>query len=260
MAGKDRKKELARQRYERQQAHRAAEEAAAKRRSVIGAAVATAVVVLGVAGAAYAITKGGEDGPEDDPTVAAPTAKPGECLYTEPASGEKAVKDVGMPPAKPAYDKDVKATVKTSAGELTFTLDGKKAPCTVNSFAHLAKEKYFDGTECHRLTDNVLQCGDPTAKGSGGPGYEFANENTEGAQYKKGVLAMANAGPGTNGSQFFIVYKDWDDLPADYSIFGTVSSGLDKVEAVAKAGSEPPNDGAPKKKVDIDSISIAKNG
>jgi len=257
VAGKDRKRELARQRYERQQARRAAEEAAAKRRSIIGGAVATAVVILGVAGAAYALTRDG-DKEAEDPTVAAPTAKPGECLYTEPASGEEAAKDVGKPPAKPAYDGEVKAKVKTSAGELTFTLDGKKAPCTVNSFAHLASEKYFDDTECHRLTDNVLQCGDPTGTGSGGPGYEFANENTEGAKYKKGVLAMANAGAGTNGSQFFIVYKDWDDLPPDYSVFGTVSSGLDKVEEIAKAGSEPEGDGKPKKKVEIESISIAK--
>ncbi|MEO3785129.1 peptidylprolyl isomerase [Actinocorallia sp. B10E7] len=253
MAGKDRKKELARRRYERQQAHRAAEEAAAKRRSLIGASVATAVVVLGVAGAAYAFTRDEEKA--DDPTVAAETPKPGECLYS--SEGE-AAKDVGAPPAKPVHDGDVEAKVKTSAGEFTFTLDGKKAPCTVNSFAHLAKEKYFDGTECHRLTDNVLQCGDPTGSGSGGPGYQFANENTEGARYKKGVLAMANAGPDTNGSQFFIVYKDWDDLPANYTVFGTVSSGLDKVEEIADAGSEPEGDGKPKKKVEIDSVSIAK--
>ena len=258
MAGKDRKKELARRRYERQEARRAAEAAADKRRGVIGAAVATAVVVLGVGGAAYAFTKGGDDELADDPTVAAQTAKPGECLYTEPASGEEAAKDVGLPPVKPAYDGDVKAEFKTSAGDLTFKLDGKNAPCTVNSFVHLAQEKYFDGTSCHRMTDNVLQCGDPTGSGSGGPGYEFANENTEGAKYKKGVLAMANAGAGTNGSQFFIVYKDWDDLPADYSVFGTVSSGLDKVEKVAEAGSEPEGDGAPKKKVEIEGVSIAK--
>lgn len=256
MAGKDRKKELARRRYERQEARRAAEAAADKRRGVIGAAVATAVVVLGVAGAAYAFTRDGEQA--DDPTVAAETAKPGECLYTEPENGEEAAKDVGLPPVKPAHDGDVEAKVKTSAGDLTFKLDGKNAPCTVNSFAHLAQEKYFDGTSCHRLTDNVLQCGDPTGSGSGGPGYEFANENTEGAKYKKGVLAMANAGAGTNGSQFFIVYKDWDELDPNFSVFGTVSSGLDEVEKVAEAGSEPEGDGAPKKKVEIEGVSIAK--
>ncbi|GAB2854044.1 hypothetical protein GCM10022221_62030 [Actinocorallia aurea] len=255
MAGKDRKKELARQRYERQVARREAEAKAARKRSVIGGAVATAVVILGVAGVAWWVTK--DDG-EGDTTAAAPTATaaPGECLYTE--AGE-ASKDVGLPPAKPAYETVVNASVKTTVGDLTFELDGEKAPCTVNSFAHLASEGYFDGTECHRLTENVLQCGDPSATGSGGPGYQFDNENTDGAVYKKGVLAMANAGAGTNGSQFFIVYKDWDDLPPDYSVFGTVTKGIEEVEKVGKAGSEPAGDGKPKTKVDIKSISIEKN-
>lgn len=257
MAGKDRKRELARQRYERQQARRAAEEAAAKRGRLVGGIVTAAVAVLAVAGGtAYALTRGDDEAKAKGGDKTKTVAKPGECLYED--ASEKAAKDVGKPAAKPAYDGAVEAAVKTSAGDLTFTLDGAKAPCTVNSFAHLASKGYFDGTECHRLTDNVLQCGDPTGSGSGGPGYQFANENTEGAKYKKGVLAMANAGAGTNGSQFFIVYKDWDDLPPDYSVFGTVSSGLDKVEEVAKAGSEPAGDGKPKKKVEIDSISIAK--
>ncbi|MCD0449000.1 peptidylprolyl isomerase [Actinocorallia sp. API 0066] len=252
MAGKDRKKELARQRYERQQARREAEQAAARRKSVVGGAVATAVVILGVAGGAWFFTR---DDSSDEP-LAAPTANPGECLYTP--KGE-ASKDVGTPPVVPAYEGPVDAVVNTSAGELTFTLDGEKAPCTVNSFTYLAEEGYFDGTSCHRLTDKVLQCGDPDATGMGGPGYEFANENTEGAQYKKGVLAMANAGADTNGSQFFIVYEDWDDLPPDYTVFGTVAKGIGEVEKIAKAGSEPAGDGKPKTKVEIKSISIEQN-
>ncbi|ROO84386.1 peptidyl-prolyl cis-trans isomerase B (cyclophilin B) [Actinocorallia herbida] len=253
MAGKDRKKELARQRVERQRARREAEAKAARKRSVIGGAVATAVVILGVAGVAWWVTK---DDSTVEPAAAAPSAAPGECLYTE--AGE-ASKEVSVPPAKPAYETAVNASVKTSVGDLTFSLDGAKAPCTVNSFAHLAAEGYFDDTECHRLTENVLQCGDPSATGSGGPGYQFANENTEGAVYKKGVLAMANAGADTNGSQFFIVYKDWDDLPPDYTVFGTVTKGLEEVEKVGKAGSEPAGDGKPKTKVEIKSISIEKN-
>lgn len=256
MAGKDRKKELARQRYDRQRARREAEAAAARKKSVIGGSVATAVVILGVAGLAWFVMK--DDGGDDTLAApsAAPTAAPGECLYTETGDASK---DVGLPPVKPAYDGAVDATVKTTVGDLTFSLDGEKAPCTVNSFAHLAAEGYFDGTSCHRLTENVLQCGDPSASGSGGPGYQFANENTEGAQYKKGVLAMANAGADTNGSQFFIVYKDWDDLPPDYTVFGTVTKGLEEVEKVGKDGSEPAGDGKPKTKVDIKSISIEKN-
>lgn len=261
MSGKDREKELARRRYERRQQQAAQQAAQARRAKIVGGVVAAAAVIAAGAGA-YIFTKD-----DDKSTTVAATdtaspgvspsaaAKPGECLY-EAAAGEKAAKDVGKPPVKPEYKGAVEATLKTSVGELKFDLDGAKAPCTVNSFAFLAKKGYFDKTECHRLTDKVLQCGDPAATGMGGPGYQFANENP--GKYTKGVLAMANAGAGTNGSQFFIVYEDWSDLPPDYSIFGKVSSGLDKIEEVAKAGSEPAGDGKPKKKVEINSISIAK--
>ena len=123
----------------------------------------------------------------------------------------------------------------------------------MNSFKHLAEAKYFDGTSCHRLTtDNifVLQCGDPTGTGSGGPGYQFGDENlpTEGADnYPAGTVAMANAGPGTNGSQFFLVYKD-TQLPPSYTIFGTITKGLDVVQKVADAGrtTNGAGDGKPK--------------
>ncbi|GAA3210239.1 peptidylprolyl isomerase [Actinocorallia longicatena] len=264
MAGKDRNKQLARERFERQQARRQAEEAKAKRQRMIGS-VAAAVVVIGAGAAAFALTRGDDD----DKTTVSPSAsttpsesaKPvaaGECAFTPDG---KAAKDVGLPAAKPTAKGDVQATLKMNIGDVKVELDGKNAPCTVSSFQYLAGKGYFDKTKCHRMTPNVLQCGDPSATGSGGPGYKFANENTKDAKYKKGVLAMANSGADTNGSQFFIVYKDWDDLPADYTVFGKVTGGMDKIEAVAAKGIEPADatgNTAPKQKVEINSVTIAK--
>jgi peptidyl-prolyl cis-trans isomerase B (cyclophilin B) len=107
----------------------------------------------------------------------------------------------------------------------------------------------------------VLQCGDPTATGSGGPGYTFADENLAGAKYPAGTVAMANGGPNTNGSQFFLVYKNSTGLQPKYSPFGTIVSGLNIIQNVAKAGSDnatAPGDGHPKRKVTIESVTIKK--
>ena len=128
--------------------------------------------------------------------------------------------------------------VTTSRGPMTFALDRAKAPCTVNSFRYLAGKKYYDGTPCHRVTTGanfgVLQCGDPGGTGGGGPGYTLRRRGHPDLKYTKGVLAMANSGPNTNGSQFFIVYRD-TQLP-NYTVFGTVTKGLTVAEAVAKGG------------------------
>jgi peptidyl-prolyl cis-trans isomerase B (cyclophilin B) len=256
VAGKDRKKELARQRYERQQQRRRAQEARARRIRIIGV-VAGVAVIAGGAGGFVAFTG------KDDKSGADPQAKASGCTYTKAATDKGAPKDLGTPPAKPAQTGAVQATVKTSQGDLGITLDGAKAPCTTNSFAFLAQKKYFEKTECHRLSTSeglkMLQCGDPTGTGQGGPGYQFADENLEGATYPKGTLAMANSGPGTNGSQFFLVYGD-SQLPPSYSVFGKITSGLDVLEKVAKAGVSKPGEdgtGAPKKKVEIQSVAIA---
>uniref|UniRef100_UPI0005BADD8F peptidylprolyl isomerase n=1 Tax=Nocardia thailandica TaxID=257275 RepID=UPI0005BADD8F len=126
----------------------------------------------------------------------------------------------------------------TTCGTIDLALDAAAAPRTVNSFAFLAGEGYFDHTRCHRLTTEgiyVLQCGDPTASGRGGPGYRFPDENLAGATYPAGTVAMANAGPGTNGSQFFLVYRD-SRLPPNYTPFGRVTAGLDVLTGVAAAG------------------------
>jgi peptidyl-prolyl cis-trans isomerase B (cyclophilin B) len=203
------------------------------------------------------------------------------CKYPSDSSASSD-KKVDAPPAKPAVTGTTKATMKTSAGDIDLTLDASKAPCTVNSFVSLAKQGYFDATSCHRLTTSgiyVLQCGDPTGTGTGGPGYSFADElagaealatdqaatkqyqdagqNTIVKNYAAGTLAMANAGPDTNGSQFFLVYAD-SPLPADYAVFGTIgTSGLDVLNTVAKAGTDTgQSDGKPKTAVDITSVSV----
>ncbi|MFI0356635.1 peptidylprolyl isomerase [Actinomadura sp. 9N407] len=257
MAGKDRKKELARQRYERQQQRRRAQEARARRIKIIGV-VAAVVVVAGGAGGFVAFT--GEDDKSD---TVKPQAKADGCAYTKAADDKGAPKDLGTPPAKPVNTGPVQATMKTSQGDLGITLDGAKAPCATNSFTYLAQQKYFNDTECHRLSASeglkMLQCGDPTGSGMGGPGYQFADENIEGATYPKGTIAMANSGPGTNGSQFFLVYGD-SQLPPSYTVFGKITKGLDMLEKVAKAGvTKPGQDGTgpPKKKVEIQSVAIA---
>jgi peptidyl-prolyl cis-trans isomerase B (cyclophilin B) len=152
------------------------------------------------------------------------------------------------------------ATIVTNCGTITVALDGKHAPHTVNSFVFLAGKHYFDNTKCHRLTTSgifVLQCGDPTGTGTGGPGYEFRDENLTGATYPAGTVAMANAGAGTNGSQFFFVYAD-TQLSPNYTPFGRVTAGLDILKTIAAKGSTPPGDGAPNQPVVITSFTTAK--
>ena len=132
-------------------------------------------------------------------------------------------------------------------GEVTITLDRAKAPCTVNSFVSLADQGYFDNTKCHRLADSgifVLQCGDPTGTGNGGPGYEFANETDGTESYTEGVVAMANGGPGTNGSQFFLVWADSTSLDQtpNFTIFGKMNkASRDVVASMAGEGQDGSN-------------------
>ncbi|MEV0358582.1 peptidylprolyl isomerase [Nocardia sp. NPDC050697] len=153
------------------------------------------------------------------------------------------------------------ATLNTTCGPLTLELDGAAAPRTVNSFAFLAGQRYFDHTACHRITTDgifVLQCGDPTASGTGGPGYRFPDENLAGAVYPAGTVAMANAGPGTNGSQFFLVYRD-SQLPPNYTPFGRVTAGLELLNGIAAAGVlGGGGDGAPAVPVVLDNVVVAK--
>lgn len=206
------------------------------------------------------------------PKFVAPADLGANCQYLpadKPAKTiEKQMPRAGKVPTDVAT---LTASVKTSQGNIGLVLDNAKAPCTVNSFASLAQGGYFDNTVCHRMTGggglSVLQCGDPTATGSGGPGYQFDNEYPTN-QYKPGdpaaetpviypagTLAMANAGPGTNGSQFFMVYKD-SKLPPQYTAFGTIDkTGMDTLAKIAKNGIKPgprgAGDGTPAQEVKI---------
>ncbi|WP_119730787.1 peptidylprolyl isomerase [Thermomonospora amylolytica] len=260
MAGKDRKKELARQRYLRQQARREAEARKARRIRVVGSAVAVALLAGGGFGIVALV--GGDEGAKADPAASTPPPEDGKpkqeialqkvsvsgeegggsakCKYPDSDNDQGAPKNLDKPPATAVYGGKVTATLKTSLGDVKIEMDADKAPCTVNSFAHLAEEKFFENVKCHRLTTaaslKVLQCGDPTGSGAGGPGYRFANENTKGAKYTRGVVAMAHSmEPDSNGSQFFIVHGD-SELPADYTIFGKITSGMDVIDKVAQAG------------------------
>jgi peptidyl-prolyl cis-trans isomerase B (cyclophilin B) len=183
------------------------------------------------------------------------------CDY--PADQFGAAKENEPPPSAPTVAGEVTATVATTIGDMTFTLDADKAPCTVNSFVSLAQQNYFNGTHCHRMTTQgifVLQCGDPTASGTGGPGYTIPDELDGSEAYPAGTLAMAKtSAPDSGGSQFFIVYED-TQLPPDYTVFGTVDEAtVAAISQVASQGTDDsngPGDGAPKQDVEIETVTI----
>lgn len=256
MAGKrDRERRLARERLARQEQRRV-HQAHKVRVRAIATGVVCVVAALGVGGYFLLGTGGSSSSASSDAT-----AKPApSCTYTKSGT---AARKVSLPSSTPDYKATYQATIATNRGTIVIDLANSKATCTVNSFVSLAKQSYFNNTKCHRLTTSgiyVLQCGDPTGTGEGGPGYEFGNENLTGAKYTAGVVAMANTGQAnSNGSQFFLVYKNSTTLPASYTPFGTIEQGLPVIQAIAKAGSNNANgtgDGAPKESVEIKSVTI----
>ncbi|MBP2368720.1 peptidylprolyl isomerase [Pseudonocardia parietis] len=279
MATNEQRREAAKRKLAAQQANRAQQAEKRKRNTTI-AAVATVLVVALVASGVYLLTSAWA-GPDDaDPAAAAqgggpdtsglpavplpqrPTALPASVNCEYPASPDPASKPVDPPAGgQVSAEGTVPATVTTSAGTIDLTLDRALAPCTVNSFTHLVEQGYFADTSCHRLTTSpglqVLQCGDPTGQGSGGPGYSFADEVFPELTYGRGLLAMANAGPGTNGSQFFMIYGD-AQLPPNYTVFGSIGpEGLATLDEVAKGGeSTGSGDGTPNIPVDIQSATV----
>ncbi|RKS77740.1 peptidyl-prolyl cis-trans isomerase B (cyclophilin B) [Motilibacter peucedani] len=281
MAGSSkRERQLARERYVRQQQRRAQQRARRRQRQqVLGAVVAVVAVLAGVAFIGFLVRDGGDD----DTGAAGAVSSPQASTSTESSAPPVAIPVAGCTDAtakaveKPSFSKEpaltvaktsYTATLATNCGDVVLTLDGAKAPRTVNSFAFLAGKKYFDGTACHRLTTSgiyVLQCGDPSATGSGTPGYSFPDENLPAKTstvYKAGTVAMANSGPGTNGSQFFLVYKD-STLGPNYSVFGTITKGLDVLTKVAGAGSDSSNgegDGKPNQPVVLQTVTVKKAG
>jgi cyclophilin family peptidyl-prolyl cis-trans isomerase len=164
----------------------------------------------------------------------------------------------GPPPMCIDPAKSYTATMVTSKGTLTIALDAASAPKTVNNFVFLARYHYFDGIAFHRIIPGfVIQGGDPEGSGRGGPGYRFEDELPKPGRYELGSLAMANAGPNTNGSQFFIISGSAGvRLPPQYSLFGKVVSGMDVVSALDAVGS--PGAGTPRERVTIESVTITE--
>ena len=287
MAGsRERERRRARERHEQQREMRRARQRKLRQRFGIGLAVAC---VLGLAaGLTIAFTGGSTPAAAKKPAAtpsasasasASATATTSAAAVTEPAthctytSTDSAGKP-SLPTTAPNYKAAYTATINTNLGKIVINLANSKATCTVNSFVHLAETNFWNNTQCHRVSDSdglyILQCGDPTAAasqklscssttlGSGGPGYQFDDENLTGATYKAGTVAMANSGANTNGSQFFLVFKD-TSLSASYTPFGTITSGLDILQNVAKAGTSctfSAGGGVPKEKVVINSVTI----
>jgi peptidyl-prolyl cis-trans isomerase B (cyclophilin B) len=234
--------------------------------SVLPAALAV-VATLSLAGCGS--ESGASEAADTTPTGSTSSASPAEasatadavsCDYPEDPAG--AAKPVDPPPATPTQTGEVAVTIGTSVGDLHATLDADRAPCTVNSFLSLADQGFFDDVACHRMTTAgiyVLQCGDPSGTGAGGPGYSFGDELDGSETYGAGTLAMANAGPDTNGSQFFIVYGD-SQLPPAYTVFGHVDhAAVQTVSQVAKKGVDDANgtgDGHPNQEVRMESITV----
>jgi peptidyl-prolyl cis-trans isomerase B (cyclophilin B) len=265
----------ARARLEREMTLRA--EQARRRRNLqtmIGGGAAVLLLIVGVV-LVVVLTGGKGKNKAASPSTSA-SATPASCQWkpkVDPSASPKpevppGIKDVGTPPASGEPRSGTQTmTITANVGTIAVEVDTAHAPCTAASFTYLAGKKFFDNTPCHRLTTSglfVLQCGDPSGTGSGGPAYEYADENLPNNKrpaYPEGTVAMANAGAGTNGSQFFIVYKD-TELPPNYTVLGKVTQGLDVVKKVAEGGVTPadpsqPGDGKPKTAVTIQSLTMS---
>ncbi len=284
------RRETAKRKLEEQLEQRAQQE---KRQRILTVVAAMLALAVGAAAIATFVFKGDKEnsaapattapagppgtptqlvrgGPDQLPAFKAPDGLGANCQYPAagPKSKEVAPPNAGTVPTDPAT---VSVSMATDKGNIGLILNNAEAPCTVNSFASLAQKGYFNDTVCHRLTTapglGVLQCGDPTGTGSGGPGYSFANEYPTNQYpkndpalgkpvlYPRGALAMANAGPNTNGSQFFLVYKD-SQLPPNYTVFGTIdSTGLATLDKIAKDGvAGGGEDGKPATEVKVTSV------
>ena len=213
------------------------------------------------------LTRGG---PDQLPAFKAPPGLGSKCEYPKAQAASKPVEPPksGQVPTDPAT---ISVSMSTDQGNVGLILNNAEAPCTVNSFVSLAQKGFFNDTGCQRLTTSpglgVLQCGDPGGNGAGGPGYQFANEYPTNQYakddpalqkpvlYPRGALAMANAGANTNGSQFFLVYKD-SQLPPNYTVFGTIdSTGLATLDKIAGGGvNGGGGDGRPTTQVTIKSV------
>ncbi|MEQ1699920.1 MAG: peptidylprolyl isomerase [Ilumatobacteraceae bacterium] len=204
----------------------------------------------------------GDDTKKADPVGTAAAgggaSLPAGCAAADGSSPKTQTFTAG-PPMCLEEGKTYQAIIETTQGTVHVTLRGDIAPNTVNSFVNLARFHYFDGTTCHRAIKGfVVQCGDPTATGTGGPGYEFNDELAEIEPYQIGSVAMANAGPNTNGSQFFIITGDnGAALPPSYTLFGQVDPD-DMAVVMALDAVANPADGAPLTPIDILKVTITE--
>ncbi|MFI7385769.1 peptidylprolyl isomerase [Streptomyces sp. NPDC049813] len=284
MVSKDqRQRQLAREKFLRQQQRRESARRKARTRNTVIAAV-LAVVVLGTGGAyaAGAFKSDDKETSAGSEPSASPSASKAPDPCEKPAAGKAKTATWKKEPAM-TIDTSAKYAMKlaTTCGDIGIDLKAKAAPHTVNSFNYLLGKGFLDHTKCHRLTTEgiyVLQCGDPTGTGQGGPGYTIPDENLKDASLKKaekqqgtqlytfpaGTIAMANTGQKhTGGSQFFLVYKD-SKLPATYTPFGTISdSGMKVLDKIAKAGAQPADqttgNTAPNATVVIDKGTVTKS-
>ena len=273
-SSREREREYARRRYEKwaaKQAQRELERRRTRRNAIVvgGTVVAVLAIVLGVV--AFTGRSGSTSpaaapsaSPTGSPSASSASAAAGPCPAPTVTPPAKPATFKAAPPKSLAEGKAWKLTLVTTCGTITIRLDGAKAPQATSSAIFLARQKFWAGTPCHRVTTEgifVLQCGDPTGSGSGGPGYSFGPvENApKNGVYPAGTVAMARAAsPDSNGSQFFIVYKQ-TSLPTKgggYTVFGKVTSGLDVVQKVAAGGAQPTGDGQPVRRVSIVSATV----
>jgi peptidyl-prolyl cis-trans isomerase B (cyclophilin B) len=263
------------QRHLQRQLERRAEMTKKRRRNL--GILASAIAVLVVVAAALVITGVFTGDDEDTQAAADPSSSSAAapstnadgtvtCTYSAEAAENPNLTEVGTPPAPEATTAQGTSTLlmSTDQGDLTLTLDRAKAPCAAASFAYLASQQFFDGSICHRLVNQenfgVLQCGDPSGTGSGGPSYKYAEEVTDETTYPRGTIAMAKtSAPNTTGSQFFLCFVD-TQLPPEYTVVGTVDEpGIAVLEKVAAGGIEgagPTGDGAPAIPVTINALTV----
>ena len=253
------KRQAAQRHLQRQLERRAVLARKRRQRNIVLAAGLSVLVVLG---GIFLITSLGNGADKAAATsTTSPNTAPGDCTFI-PSAADAA--NVGVPSSPAPTTGTVQLAVTTDRGDMTFTLDRALAPCAVQSMEFLATQGFYDNSICPRLVNQpafgLLQCGDPSGTGPKGPGYAYAQEPPTGeVPYAKGVIAMANSGqPNSTGSEFFIMYVD-TTLPPQYSVVGSVTSGLDVVEKVAAAGNdgsfEPsPGGGAPKLPITIKSM------
>ncbi|MFD9435834.1 peptidylprolyl isomerase [Streptomyces sp. NPDC060002] len=265
-----RKRQLAREKFLRQQQRRTSARRKARARNSVIASVLGVIIIGSVALYTTGVMKDDDKANASSETTpsATPSAVKDPC--EKAAAGSVKTQTWKKEPAV-TIDKSAKytMTLATTCGDIGIALKAKAAPHTVNSFSFLAGKGYFDHTKCHRLTTSgiyVLQCGDPTGSGSGGPGYTIPDENLKDATlknniYPAGTIAMANTGQAhTGGSQFFLVYQD-SQLPPSYTPFGTVSAdGMKVLAKIAAAGENTgAGDGAPNATVVVNKATVTKS-